>query len=29
MPGGVTANITTIDVVYGTSFDSPFTPRMV
>jgi hypothetical protein len=29
MPGGVTANITTIDVVSGTSFDSPFTPRMV
>ncbi len=29
MPGGVTANITTIDVPNGTSFDSPFTPRMV
>jgi hypothetical protein len=28
-PGGLTANITTIDVVNGTSFDSPFTPRMV
>ena len=28
-PGGVTANITTIDVTLGTSFDSPFTPRMV
>ena len=27
--GGVTANITTIDVTLGTSFDSPFTPRMV
>jgi hypothetical protein len=29
MPGGLTANITTIDVTSGTSFDSPFTPRMV
>jgi hypothetical protein len=29
MPAGLTANITTIDVVAGTSFDSPFTPRMV
>jgi hypothetical protein len=28
-PGGLTANITTIDVTHGTSFDSPFTPRMV
>jgi hypothetical protein len=28
-PGGVTANITTIDVTLGTSFDSPFSPRMV
>jgi hypothetical protein len=28
-PGGMTANITTIDAVNGTSFDSPFTPRMV
>jgi hypothetical protein len=27
-PGGIAANITTIDVVNGTSFDSPFTPRM-
>jgi hypothetical protein len=29
MPGGMTANTTTLDVVNGTSFDSPFTPRMV
>jgi hypothetical protein len=29
MPGGVTANVTTIDAVNGTSFDSPFSPRMV
>jgi hypothetical protein len=28
-PGGLTANITTINVVTGTSFDSPFVPRMV
>ena len=28
-PGGMAANITTIDAVNGTSFDSPFTPRMV
>jgi len=28
-PGGLTANITTIDVTLGTSFDSPFSPRMV
>jgi hypothetical protein len=28
-PGGMTANITTIDVPNGTSFDAPFTPRMV
>ena len=28
-PGGMAANITTIDVVNGTSFDAPFTPRMV
>ena len=28
-PGGMTANTTTIDGVNGTSFDSPFTPRMV
>jgi hypothetical protein len=28
-PAGLTANITTIDAVNGTSFDSPFTPRMV
>jgi hypothetical protein len=28
-PGGMTANITTIDVPNGTSFDSPFVPRMV
>lgn len=27
-PGGMAANITTIDAVNGTSFDSPFTPRM-
>ena len=27
--GGMAANITTIDAVNGTSFDSPFTPRMV
>jgi hypothetical protein len=27
--GGMTANITTLDVPNGTSFDSPFTPRMV
>ena len=28
-PGGLAANITTIDPVNGTSFDSPFSPRMV
>ena len=28
-PNGVVANITTIDAVNGTSFDSPFTARMV
>ncbi len=28
-PGGMTANITTIDAVNGTSFDAPFSPRMV
>jgi hypothetical protein len=28
-PGGMAANITTLDVPNGTSFDSPFTPRMV
>ena len=28
-PGGLVANITTIDGVVGTSFDAPFTPRMV
>ena len=28
-PAGLVANITTIDAVNGTSFDSPFTPRMV
>ena len=28
-PGGMTANTTTIDAVNGTSFDSPFSPRMV
>ncbi len=28
-PGGMTANITTLDVPNGTSFDAPFTPRMV
>jgi hypothetical protein len=28
-PGGLTANTTTLDVPNGTSFDSPFTPRMV
>jgi hypothetical protein len=28
-PGGLVANITTIDGVNGTSFDAPFTPRMV
>ena len=28
-PGGVVANITTINVPQGTSFDSPFSPRMV
>jgi hypothetical protein len=28
-PGGMTANITTLDVPNGTSFDSPFSPRMV
>jgi hypothetical protein len=28
-PGGMSANITTLSVVLGTSFDSPFTPRMV
>ena len=28
-PGGMTANITTLDVPNGTSFDSPFTQRMV
>jgi hypothetical protein len=28
-PGGVVANITTINVPNGTSFDSPFAPRMV
>ena len=28
-PGGITANTTTIDPVNGTSFDSPFAPRMV
>lgn len=28
-PGGMTANITTISVPQGTSFDSPFSPRMV
>ena len=28
-PGGMTANITTINVPNGTSFDAPFTPRMV
>jgi hypothetical protein len=28
-PGGLAANTTTIDVPNGTSFDSPFTPRMV
>ena len=28
-PAGLTANTTTIDAVHGTSFDSPFTPRMV
>jgi hypothetical protein len=28
-PGGVVANITTINVPQGTSFDSPFAPRMV
>ena len=27
-PGGIAANITTIDPVNGTSFDAPFTPRM-
>ena len=27
-PGSIVANITTIDGVQGTSFDSPFTPRM-
>jgi hypothetical protein len=29
MPGSVTGNITTINVLLGTSFDSPFSPRMV
>jgi len=28
-PGGLVANITTLDVVNGTSFDAPFSPRMV
>jgi hypothetical protein len=28
-PGGLAANITTISVPDGTSFDSPFTPTMV
>jgi hypothetical protein len=28
-PGGMAANITTLDVPNGTSVDSPFTPRMV
>jgi hypothetical protein len=28
-PGGMIANTTTIDAVNGTSFDSPFAPRMV
>jgi hypothetical protein len=28
-PGGIIANTTTIDPVNGTSFDSPFAPRMV
>jgi len=28
-PGGIAANLTTIDALNGTSFDSPFTPRMV
>jgi len=28
-PGGIVANITTIDAVNGTSFDSPFVARMV
>lgn len=28
-PGGMAANITTLDVPNGTSFDAPFTPRMV
>ena len=28
-PAGLVANTTTIDAVNGTSFDSPFTPRMV
>ena len=28
-PGGLIANITTIDGPNGTSFDSPFAPRMV
>jgi len=28
-PGGLVANITTINVPQGTSFDSPFAPRMV
>lgn len=27
-PGSIVANITTIDVPQGTSFDAPFTPRM-
>ena len=27
-PGGLTANLTTIDVPNGTSFDAPFRPRM-
>jgi hypothetical protein len=27
-PGGLTANTTTIDGIQGTSFDSPFVPRM-
>lgn len=29
MPGGIVANITTISAPDGTSFDSPFVPRMV
>lgn len=28
-PGGLVANITTIDAVNGTSFDAPFSPRFV